>query len=157
MNKQRNKKILIVLIVFTLAFIFGNSLIDRENSSKESSWVLVLVQPFLEFFVGRGNVTEHLVRKLAHFSEFALLGFELCLFFQIQAGTLQKAVLLSVSHGLFSALTDETVQIFSHRGPQIQDVWLDTAGAVFGVCITLLLLLFCNSASGNQKKRKKTA
>lgn len=151
MKKQKNKKILIFLILLTLAFIFGNSIADREQSARESSWVLMLVQPFLELFFGKGNVTEHLVRKLAHFSEFTLLGFELFLFFRLQLSSARRGILLAVSHGLFAALTDETIQIFSHRGPQIPDVWLDTSGAVFGACAGLFLLWVCSSCSAHKK------
>lgn len=37
----------------------------------------------------------------------------------------------------FVAAIDETIQIFSHRGSQLQDVWLDFSGFIVG---TLLLL-----------------
>ena len=42
-----------------------------------------------------------------------------------------------VCGGFFVAAIDETIQIFSHRGSQLQDVWLDFSGFVVG---TLLLL-----------------
>lgn len=151
-KKQKNKKILVILIFVTLAFIFGNSIVDREHSSQESGWVLALMQPMLELFVGKGNVTEHLVRKLAHFTEFSLLGVELCLFFHLRADSVQKAFLLAFTHGMFTALSDETIQIFSHRGPQISDVWLDTSGAAFGACAVLILLWIISRYSA-QKNR----
>lgn len=144
-KKRKTEKILVILILLTLAFIFGNSLADKEQSSRESGWVLSLVQPFLELFIGKGNVTEHLVRKLAHFTEFALLGMELCFFFSLRADSVRKAFLLAFSHGLFTALSDETIQIFSHRGAQIPDVWLDTSGAVFGAGTALFFLGLCSS------------
>ena len=75
------RKILLALIILTLLFIWGNSLLNREQSSGESAWVMQLVTPFLELFVGKGSVTERLVRKLAHFAEFALLGLELFFWF----------------------------------------------------------------------------
>ena len=139
MKKQRT--VLLSAIILTLAFIWGNSLLSREQSSGESAWVLQLVTPFLELFAGKGNVTEHLVRKLAHFTEFALLGLELFFWFSQKRGKKKEALLLAMAHGLFAALTDETIQLFSGRGSQVQDVWLDFAGVTAGALTALLLTL----------------
>ena len=140
MNQTRSKKILTVVIIVTLAVIWGHSLLGREASSEESSFVMALLTPFLEIFVGRGNVTEHLVRKLAHFCEFFILGIELQLFFSLLKSR-KSAFLLALSHGLFTALVDETIQIFSGRGPMIQDVWLDFSGVTAGSLITLTVMM----------------
>ena len=40
---------------------------------------------------------------------------------------------------LLAALTDETIQIFTGRGPQVQDVWLDFAGGAAGLLVMLAL------------------
>ena len=147
-KNKKAKNILVVLIVLTLAFIWIHSMMDREQSSLESGWVLKAVTPLLEIFVGRGNVTEHLVRKLAHFCEFALLGFELMFFFDCTY-IRWRAYLLGLSHCLFAATVDETIQIFSGRGSQLQDVWLDTAGGGSGAAFALLLLAVCSFINGN--------
>ena len=39
-----------------------------------------------------------------------------------------------------AALTDETIQIFTGRGPQVQDVWLDVAGGTAGLLAMLALV-----------------
>ena len=41
---------------------------------------------------------------------------------------------------LLAALTDETIQIFTGRGPQVQDVWLDFAGGAAGLLVMLALV-----------------
>ena len=135
---KKNRVLLLVLIVVTLLFIWGNSLLSREQSSDESAWVMQLVTPLLEAFVGKGNVTEYLVRKLAHFTEFALLGFELLIWFAGARDKRRDALLLAAAHGLFAALADETLQLFSGRGSQLQDVWLDFAGVSAGAVLALL-------------------
>lgn len=103
-----------------------------------------LLTPVLEIFLGKGNVTEHFVRKLAHFSEFFALGAELFWFFSLNTDGKEQPsfgiILLALSHAVISALADETIQIFSGRGPAIPDVWLDTAGAAFGIVITYLII-----------------
>ena len=136
---KKRRIALLIAIVLTLAFIWGNSLLNREQSSDESAWMLQLVSPVLELFVGKGRVTEHLVRKLAHFAEFALLGFELFFWFSGVREKRKEMLLLAMAHGLFAALTDETIQLFSARGSQVQDVWLDFAGATTGAAFALLV------------------
>ena len=138
---KKRRLALLIAIILTLAFIWGNSLLNREQSSDESAWVLQLVTPILELFVGKGRVTEHLVRKLAHFTEFSLLGFELFFWFSYVREKGKEILLLAMAHGLFAALTDETIQLFSARGSQVQDVWLDFAGATAGALFALLITI----------------
>lgn len=120
--------VLATLILLTLAFIFSRSLRDIPDSKEESRQVMSFLLPVLEFFFGAGNVTVNLVRKLAHLVEFGVLGFEVGL---LTARFRTEPFLFC----LVAALTDETIQIFTGRGPQIQDVWLDFAGAVAGILV----------------------
>ena len=152
MKKREN--LLVFIIFLTLAFIWGHSLMSREVSSEESGFVMQLLTPLLELFVGKGNVTEHLVRKLAHFSEFALLGAELCLYFTGKRKRKSAGLLLALAHGLFAAFFDETLQIFSGRGPMIQDVWIDFAGVITGALCILVLMTLCIYVV--QKRKAKT-
>lgn len=149
MKNSRTKKLLKILILITLAVIWGHSLLGREASSEESGFVMELLTPILELIVGKGNVTEHLVRKLAHFCEFFVLGTELLLYFAFTKER-KNAFLLTVTHGLFCALTDETIQIFSGRGPMIQDVWLDWSGVTTGALIALAVTVAAERKKQNQ-------
>ena len=63
-----------VLLALLLAFIWLHSMMPAEDSAEESQRVGQFLTPFLELFVGEGNVTDHLVRKLAHFCEYGALG-----------------------------------------------------------------------------------
>lgn len=65
--------ILSVLLILALAFIWGHSMFSAVDSAEESRRVGQWITPFLEQFVGPGNVTDHLVRKLAHFCEYGVL------------------------------------------------------------------------------------
>lgn len=125
--------VLLVLITATLVFIWTNSMEAPAESSEKSQWVMKLLTPFLEIFVGKGNVTEFLVRKLAHFCEFGLLGCELSLMLILRK---RQVLQWYVNVGMFAFLVaalDETIQIFADRGSSLADVWLDTAGAVTGI------------------------
>ena len=142
MKAKGSHRPLTVLIILTLALIWGHSLLGREASSEESGFVMELLEPVLEMVVGEGNVTEFLVRKLAHFTEFFVLGLELLTFFAYRKPLFPQAFLLALTHGFFAAFLDETIQIFSGRGPMIQDVWLDVSGFAVGASLMLGIMVW---------------
>lgn len=141
-KKNQNSKLArrdvwsLVLLVFTtatLVFIWTNSMEAPAESSEKSQWVMKLMTPFLEIFVGKGNVTEFLVRKLAHFCEFGLLGCELSLMLILRKRQVLQWYVNAAMFAFTVAALDETIQIFADRGSSLADVWLDTAGAVTGI------------------------
>ena len=129
------KKVLVVLLILLLVFIWGHSCMSVSESKAESSRVLEFARPFLELFVGEGNVTLHMVRKLAHFTEFGALGAVLALLLPMSL----KGRLVGAVCGLLTGFLDETIQFFSDRGDQISDVWLDFSGALTGLLVMTLL------------------
>ena len=70
------KKLLIILLVITLALIWGQSVLDRDQSTKESSWIFEKLEIVMRFIVGPELANERLLRKMAHFGEFFLLSAE---------------------------------------------------------------------------------
>ena len=141
----RNKKaitVLSVIICLTLAIIWLHSCMSKDESSEESGFVYELLCPFFEIFMGKGNVTEHFIRKLAHFTEFFVLGSELMLFIRLVELKIKPYLLVNAwVLGTFCALIDETIQLFADRGSMIQDVWLDSSGCFTGVMIMLVIVL----------------
>ena len=138
------KIIAVAVLILLLAFIWGNSMASREDSQRASLTVGRFVTPFLELFAGKGNVTDHLVRKLAHFCEFAALGFDLLhvarAFGKKGIGAFGGCFL----GGAAAAAIDEGIQLFNAgRGPGLGDVLLDSSGALFGLLIAggIFLLL----------------
>ena len=107
--------------------------------------MLELLRPLLALLVGTENVTLHLVRKLAHFTEFFCLGCVLALLLPFRG----RAQLLAGGLGMLTGFIDETIQIFSGRGPAIRDVWLDFSGAAAAILILAAVRLL--------SKRKVTA
>ncbi len=131
------RKLLIVLLVFLLAFIWGHSCMPVAASEGESSAVLELLRPLLEPVFGRENVTVHLVRKLAHFTEFFCLGCVLALLLPFRG----RGQLLAAALALLTGLVDETIQLFSGRGSAVSDVWLDFSGAAAAIALLALARL----------------
>ena len=141
-----------VLAALTLAVIWGHSFMPVSSSEEESLQVGAWLTPFLELFVGSGRVTDHLVRKLAHFTEFAALGFCMSGFYW-NLPWKKPALRLPASFGscVLAACIDETIQVFNPgRGPGVKDVLLDSCGAAFGILLFLLL-------RWSLEKRKKAA
>lgn len=141
MNRKRIGTVLLLLaILAALAFIWGNSLESAVESSLKSGRVRELIEPLLELLVGQGNVTDRMVRKLAHLTEFAVLGALLLLLTAAAFRVRLQSVLNCQFFLLLAALTDETIQFFTGRGSQVRDVWLDFAGGTAGLLAMLLLL-----------------
>lgn len=128
------------LIIGILCFIWGNSLLPGEDSGQLSGFVGMILQKLLPFVDLQSEMGLHLLRKAAHFSEFAALGMSFAWLF----GMLSKQRLLSLALPLLSgagaAAIDETIQLFSpNRGPSIKDVGIDTAGVITGIAVLTLL------------------
>ncbi len=80
----------------------------------------------------------HFVRKLAHFTEFALLGLFSTLLLghlarRLTALRLGLRLALTAGFSLLYAISDEVHQIFTNRGPSVIDVLIDFSGALFGI------------------------
>lgn len=152
MKIKRGTLLFSLLIALTVLFIFSQSLPGQSVSQAESSRVTALLRPFLGIFIGAEHVTVSLVRKLAHFAEFFCLGAELAALLWHEKRKDVQSGLNSFFFATGIALSDETIQIFTGRGPMIQDVWLDIGGAAAGMLflslVRLLLFLW-------HKKRQK--
>ena len=133
-QKAQLRLLLRLVLIATLCFIWSNSMVGKEGSASLSRTVTAWLN-------GIGiPVTEHFVRKSAHFCEFGLLGCELMLLFWLRSGVRFQNLCNAAFAALLSAVTDETIQIFSGRGSQVQDVVLDFSGALTGILLVSLLI-----------------
>lgn len=143
MDKHPKKQnILLLLIVLTLCFIWGNSLMPASASGAISGWVKDVLNAILGDASISGMSGDGVLRKIAHASEFAVLGVLLTLLMEEECKTKLSFLVL---YGLGAAFVDETIQLFvDGRSGQIQDVWIDLAGFCIGVAIvgSILLLVY---------------
>ena len=94
-----------------------------------SDWVRDLIARFLPGDPG-ADTGGGLLRKLAHFTEFAVLGILLAW----RAGMLGKKRRYALAAGFLAACLDETIQMFvPDRGPGLRDVAIDTCGVLTGI------------------------
>ena len=103
-----------VLILY-IAFIFSNSLTPAVRSSAESGFVMEKLHALLGA-LGRRDVswlTEHLIRKGAHFTEYTLMG--ILLFRSMKTLDCGKIVIVRKLHEaavFVIPFVDETLQLF---------------------------------------------
>ena len=142
MKKQTVKVILsAALVCLTVCFIFSNSLKDGEASNRQSGIVMELLR---SIFDPSGTIEEdtfhYFVRKGAHFTEFALLGFSLWLLMlslREKFGIFCPGVMLFAA--LATAVADEFIQSFTGRTSSVTDVLIDLSGALAGFVLPLAL------------------
>ena len=125
-------------------FIFSNSMAVADVSSVSSGRVLQLLQAVLRRLGHPAlaqRLTMHIVRKMAHFCEYTLEGFLLMLCMRVYSRRPLRHITVPMLAGVLTALTDETIQLFSEgRSSQVTDVWLDSAGVLAGILAALLLM-----------------
>jgi VanZ family protein len=131
------RKVYGFLFIFMLCFIFGNSMLSKEMSGAISKFVAGILG-------GEAGTTEeghHLVRKLAHVTEYAALGATGHLLFDCTLQDKYRKYVTVLLVGVATPLVDETIQIFSMRGPALADVWIDVAGYLVGAIVILAVLV----------------
>lgn len=145
---MRKRPWLVILLVY-MAFIFLNSLTPADESSRQSGFVLEQVQRFLAFAgLGRLGITEHIIRKAAHFTEYTGLGILLFMCLKQYRFVGWERQFMTVTAGFLIPFVDETLQLFTPgRSGQISDVWLDVSGVAAGT----LIIYLCHKA-GEEKR-----
>lgn len=126
---RKNQKILCVLLIgLNLALIWGNSALPGDESEAVSVWVMKLLRFFPE-----SELFHTILRKAAHFSEFALLGL---LVGWMSLLVRDRTFFCLLGLGQAAASIDETIQYFvPGRASMLLDVWIDTAGFATGLAI----------------------
>lgn len=126
----RRKWLPVAAAALWVCFIWGNSLQAATVSSQRSGSITTLFNQWLPWF------TEHLVRKTAHFFEYAVLGLLLAAVLFVTLGAPRKHLPLLLLIGFFIPFMDETIQLFvSGRSGDLKDVWLDLGGVVCGLAL----------------------
>ena len=129
--------ILLGLIVF---FIWDNSM---QNGGSSDGFSLLFAETFAHIanklgFHGNIWTLNRIVRKLAHLTEFTILGSLLYTILRryITYGTVIKTIGL----GMLIASLDEFIQRFSPgRSSQFSDILIDTVGIVIGILVVKLV------------------
>ena len=149
--------VLILAIIITLGFIFGNSLKGPTESGAQSDAVVEMVKPIIDpdDHMSKDDIS-HLVRKSAHFIEYFILGIECALlaYYAKRKFTIPFAI-YGAAFCLLVADIDEYIQSFTDRGSSVSDVLLDLCGSVVGIAIGFALSYLIHALVKKAKKAKK--
>lgn len=151
MTKPNAKNIVfMILALLVMIMIFMFSAQDADRSSAVSDGIVERIAPVIisdydsldpEIRAEKVELLSFILRKCAHFTEFAALGF--CLYNALPAGRSKKMISLTLPAliGVLYAVSDEFHQHFSKgRVPSVRDVLIDSSGVVFGIILAIFLL-----------------
>lgn len=133
----------------SLSYYISEKCVEILNSLSGRHWTEVMMQGMAEYF-------EHPIRKLAHFSEYAVMG---VLVYSLWVQWLSKGkrlYLLTVAWVFFSAAADEFHQLFvPGRYGSFMDVLLDTSGGTFGLLLCICCGVMWSRICRKRKFRKR--
>lgn len=160
----------LILSLIWMVVIFGFSAQNGESSSKTSGKVVEKVAPVVvpnyeklpeQQKSEKREALTYIIRKGAHFSEYALLG--LLLSFSLPFNRMKRLNSSLIAFGIcvLYAISDEIHQMFSGgRTAAIFDVLIDSTGALAGVlcaCLILRIAVHWKDRRMNRKKRTPAA
>lgn len=134
--------IVTLILLRVIIFIFSNSAQVGADQAIRSQGVTEIYQKIAEQVGFLPQLTNYQIRKLAHFTEYALEGFVALIWLDLFSRRYISHVSWPVLFCVLTAMADETLQlVVSGRQSQILDVWIDTAGALTGIALSILVLL----------------
>lgn len=129
--------ILLGLIVF---FIWDNSMQNGGSSDGFSLFFAENFAPIVNKLGFHGNIwtLNRIVRKLAHLTEFTILGG--VLYTILRRYITYDTVIKTIGLGVLIAGLDEFIQLFSPgRSSQFSDILIDTVGVIIGILVVKLV------------------
>lgn len=147
-DEKVNKKIgyirliLVLLILAWVIFVYSLS----NQSGTESSGLSRKVAEFLFDSEKIIDIAEPIIRKIAHFSEYAIGGVLFYSLFSTYDYSKKQKTIISLGLGIWYAAFDEIHQLFvDGRSGNIRDVCIDSLGVFFGIlCMRFVFRIFEN-------------
>jgi len=139
------KIILLIVLLGMMGGIFYMSSLESSESGGQSGRVLIFLglvsEEDVENSTERYNFYSFWVRKLAHFSVYAVLGIVIYLNL-VQYAQMEKVrIPYSILLLMFYAASDEVHQNFvPGRSMELRDVMIDTAGGMSGILFVAVSL-----------------
>lgn len=132
---MKNKSSTILMLLWML-LIFTMSSFDATESANQSNFIVNIINNI--FKIENIELLSFIIRKLAHFTEYLILGF--LTINMLNKNDISKKYLLSILICIIYATSDEIHQIFvPGRACQIRDVLIDSIGSITGVYLYKLI------------------
>ena len=135
---KKNKALAVIFWILCAAVMYVIFMFSSATGEESKEVSENLLSKIIEFV---GNFISHnTLRKLAHFSEFAALGF--CFTGAIHYTFGIKKFYIPLIPSFLYAVSDEVHQYFvPERACRVFDIFVDTCGVMTGIGIFLLLFL----------------
>lgn len=146
-NILRCTLVLFLFCTFVVIFNFSNQ--DSEKSGSTSQKVTEAITKDIKSIQKLNknekakviDKIEDVIRKIAHFSLYALVGLLLMALFSTYNINEKNKIISTIIIGAIYAISDEFHQSFiSGRSGQVSDVFLDTLGVTVGGLFILLII-----------------
>lgn len=135
-------KIILIIIWMIVVFIFsaqeGN--ISGDTSKSFTMFIIELFTGGVELETSKLEMIEGIIRKLAHYSIYAIGGFLIMNYSYTTTKSSKQKILYSIAFGAGYAITDEIHQYFVEgRSARLFDVGIDTLGVITGVVAYIVI------------------
>ena len=125
---KKKKIISIVLVVIWMILIFVMSSFGSTQSDSQSNFIVDILINI--FNIDNVDVLSYIVRKLAHFTEYFILGILVCNMFRYYDKKYYFAIIVCILY----AVSDEAHQAFvPGRSCQVYDMLIDSFGSLSGI------------------------
>lgn len=145
-NEKTRQLLKCIPMVLVMIGIFVFSCMPGEESGNTSRGFLMAIAHIVEGITHRDFTAEsieawhHVIRKGAHFTEYAVLGMTVVYAFGEKLKKAKRIIPVALGICAFYAATDEFHQYFvANRVGSVSDVLLDSAGALTGIVVFLLI------------------
>lgn len=137
---SRQRRLWLLILLGWVGVIWGHSLVAGPQSSAESDFFVYLLRPlFLAVGVTSGETMTFVVRKCAHFTEYALLGVIVCRNVALWWQVPRRRAALLVPAAACVPFVDEWIQLsVPGRAGMFGDVLIDLGGLATGLLVGLL-------------------
>lgn len=133
-------KISLLLVILWMIFIFVMSSFDATSSSNQSNFIVDIITSIIN--IKDIGLLSLIIRKLAHFIEYFILGVLVINFIT----RYDKKIIIAILLCIIYATSDEIHQIFvPGRSCQIIDIMIDSLGSIMGIYLYKLITKKCKN------------
>ena len=158
------RAMLIVMLLGIFYIIFGFSGQEGEKSGSISRQITEAITKNINQIQNKTEEQkeialkkiEHVIRKLAHFSLYTVVGILMMSLMSTYSIKQMKRYGASLGVGIIYAISDEIHQSFiPDRTPAVGDVFIDTCGVVFGIILVRIFIMINFKIKMRNKNVKK--
>jgi len=124
------KRLSVILVIIWMLVIFIMSSFNSNDSSSQSNFIVNIIS--IIFNINNIDVLSLIIRKMAHFTEYLILGLLVCNLIK----QYNKKMFIAFIICILYAISDEIHQLFvDGRSCQLFDIMIDSVGSTCGILL----------------------